>query len=208
MSTAGVSRMYGGVSAEQRTADRRARLLEAGMNLFGSSASGSVRVKDVVAEAGLTERYFYESFADLDALFDAVLDLTIETIERDVNAAVATASDSHYTRVSAALRETVDTLSKDPRMIRIFFVEALGKGDRAGTRRDDLLLRAAHNFFKWSETEVVEFDSSPIETRMKAFAIAGAAAELMITWAEGLLDVTPTELADFLVGLYWRANLP
>lgn len=48
-----------------------AKLIDAGLNLF-RFAPGSVRVKDVVAEAGLTERYFYESFSDLAALFDAV----------------------------------------------------------------------------------------------------------------------------------------
>jgi AcrR family transcriptional regulator len=201
-------RVYGGVTGEQRIAERRRKLIEAGMNLFGSAESGLVRVKDVVTEAGLTERYFYESFSDLDALFDAVLELANETVERAVNAAVVNAPDDNISRMSIVMRTTTDTLAEDPRMIRVVFIEALGKGGRVGARRNELLLRAAENFYRWSGTDMGDFDSSPIETRMKTFAVAGAASELLISWAEGLLDTTAGELADFLVGLYWRINLP
>lgn len=208
MSASGASRVYGGVTGEERVAERRRKLIEAGMNLFGSGSSGTVRVKDVVAEAGLTERYFYESFTDLAALFEAVLDLTMEAIETDVNAAVLQAPDDGFARVSIALRTTVDKLVSDPRMIRIVFIEALGKGGRASSRHSEILVRSADNFLKWSGTDATSFDSPPAEARMKAFAMSGAVSELLISWAEGILDITPAELTDFLVGLYWRMNLP
>jgi AcrR family transcriptional regulator len=208
VSASGAGRVYGGVTGEQRIAERRRKLIEAGMNLFGSPGSESVRVKDVVVEAALTERYFYESFSDLDALFDAVLELANEAVESAVNAAVVQAPDDAISRISIALRTTVDTLASDPRMIRVIFVEALGKGGRAGARRNELLVRAAENFYRWSGTDMDDFESSPIDTRMKTFALSGAAAEVLISWAEGLLDATADQLADFLVGLYWRINLP
>ncbi|WP_082282086.1 TetR/AcrR family transcriptional regulator [Mycobacterium colombiense] len=201
-------RVYGGATGEQRIAERRRKLIEAGMNLFGSAGSASVRVKDVVVEAGLTERYFYESFSDLDALFDAVLELANDAVESAVNAAVVYAPDDAVSRISVVLRTTADTLAGDPRMIRIIFIEALGKGGRAGARRNEILLRAAQNFYRWSGTDGGDFESSPLETRTKTFAFAGAASELLIAWAEGLLDMTDAQLADFLVGLYWRINLP
>lgn len=208
MSATSTGRVYGGVSGEERAAQRRRKLIEAGMNLFGSGGSGQVRVKDVVAEAGLTERYFYESFSDLPALFDAVFDRASDEVETQVNDAIVEAPDDAFARVSTALRVTVDILARDPRMIRIFFVEALGKGGRAGAHRNEILIRAAGNFLKWAEPEAPPFEESSMDARMKAFAISGAASELLISWADGLLDVTPTELADFLVGLYWRASLP
>lgn len=203
MTASGSGRVYGGVTGEQRIAERRRKLIEAGMNLFGSGGSGSVRVKDVVDEAGLTERYFYESFSDLGALFDAVLELSMDAIETDVNAAVIEAPHESFARVSAALRTSVDTLAADPRMIRIIFVEALGKSGR----RNEIVVRAAENFFTWSNAEERDFDSSPVDSRMKFLAFAGAASELLIAWAEGLLDITPSELSDFLVGLYRGTNL-
>ena len=208
MSASGAGRVYGGVTGEQRTDERRRKLIEAGLNLFGAPGSESVRVKDVVAEAGLTERYFYESFSDLETLFDAVLELANEAVETAVNAAVLKAPDDDISRVSIALRTSVDTLAGDPRMIRVIFVEALGKGGRAGSRRHEILVRAAENFYRWSGTDMGDFDNSPMDTRMKTFALTGATSELLISWAEGLLDMTAAQLADFLVGLYWRINLP
>ncbi|WJR33062.1 MULTISPECIES: TetR/AcrR family transcriptional regulator [Mycobacteroides] len=208
MSVSSESRVYGGATGEERVAERRRKLIEAGMNLFGSPGSESVRVKDVVLEAGLTDRYFYESFSDLGALFEEILDLTIKAMESEVNAAVLEAPDDPVARVSVAMRTTVDTLTADPRMIRIFFVEALGRGGRVGARRNEILTHAAENFFKWSGTDTGPFDSGPVESRMRAYAASGAASELLISWAEGLLDITSDQLAEYLVGLYWRINLP
>ena len=208
MTASSTRRVYGGVSGEERAAERRRKLIDAGMNLFGSASSGSVRVKKVVAEAGLTERYFYESFTDLAALFDAVFDFAADSLETEVNGVMGDAPQDAFARVSIALRKTVDTLAADPRMIRIFFVEALGTGGRAGVHRNEILVRAAGNFLKWSAPDAPSFEGSSVDVRMKAFAVSGAASELLICWADGLLDVTPGELADFLVGLYWRMNLP
>ncbi|BBZ56756.1 TetR/AcrR family transcriptional regulator [Mycolicibacterium phocaicum] len=208
MSGAGARRVYGGVTGEERTAERRRKLIEAGMNLFGSASSGSVRVKDVVAEAGLTERYFYESFADLNALFGAVLGTAADEIESRVDAAMVDAPVDAFARVSIALRTTVEVLAGDRRMIRIFFVEGLGSSGRGGVHRNEILARSAGNFSKWSAPGAPSFDGSTSDARMKALAMSGAASELLISWADGLLEVTPAELADFLVGLYWRMNLP
>lgn len=208
MSASNTRRVYGGVSGEERAAERRRKLIEAGVNLFGSAGSGSVRVKDVVAEAGLTERYFYESFSDLSALFDAVFDFAAGLLEAEINAAMVDAPEDAFARVSIALRKNVDILAADPRLIRIFFVEALGAGGRAGVHRNEILVRAAGNFLKWSAPDSPSFESSSVDARLKAFAVSGAASELLISWADGLIDVTPSELADFLVGLYWRINLP
>jgi AcrR family transcriptional regulator len=208
VSASGAGRMYGGVTGEQRIAERRRKLIEAGMSLFGSPGSGSVRVKDVVAEAALTERYFYESFSDLDALFDAVLELSNETVESAVNAAVVKAPDDAISRISIALRTSIETVASDPRIIRVIFIEALGKGGRASTRRNEILARTAENFYRWSGIDMGDFGASPVDTRMRTIALTGAASELLISWAEGLIDITAVEVADFLVGLYWRINLP
>ena len=208
MPVSGTRRVYGGVTGEERIAERRRKLIEAGTNLFGSPGSGSVRVKDVAAAAGLTERYFYESFTDLNALFRGVFEAAADAIEARVTAAMADAPVDSFARVSIALRATVDVLSDDPRMIRILFVESLGSGGRAGVHRNEVLARTAGSFLRWSTPEASSFESSAADIRMKAFAMSGAVAELLISWADGHLEATPAELADFLVGLYWRMNLP
>lgn len=199
--------VYAGLTVEERTAGRRQRFLDAGLNLFGTVGYGSVRIKDMCAEAGLTERYFYQNFRDLDDLFEQVLTHTIVENESRVSDAVADLAPGSVERITAALRVSIEGLAEDPRKIRLIFVEALRRGGSASTRRHEFALRAAGNFLKWSGTANSGDDNWPV-ARAKAIAIAGAISELLISWAEGLIDITPQQIADVLVGLYWRANLP
>ena len=91
--TTGVKRQprtYGGVSGEDRAAARRARLLDAGLERFGTDGWAATGVKDICREAGLTDRYFYESFDDRLALFTAVFDrATGELLQRVAEAVFA-----------------------------------------------------------------------------------------------------------------------
>src|SRR5690348_11547753 len=84
-----VGRTYGGISAAERIAARRARLLDAGLELFGTQGFSATGVKDVCREAGLTDRYFYESFGDGRELFLAVFDRLTDELFSAVATAVA-----------------------------------------------------------------------------------------------------------------------
>lgn len=56
------SRIYGGVEANLREEDRRKKLIEAGLEAFGTKGYAKTNIKTICKLAGLTERYFYESF--------------------------------------------------------------------------------------------------------------------------------------------------
>src|SRR6476620_10173510 len=84
-------RAYGGISADERIAVRRAKLLDAGLELFGTRGFRATGVKDVCREAGVTDRYFYESFNDGRALFLAVFDRLTDELFRAVAEAVVAA---------------------------------------------------------------------------------------------------------------------
>jgi len=62
-------RSFKGMSLEERQAERRERLMEAGLQAYGTQGFFSVTVRDICIEAKLTERYFYESFKNSEALF-------------------------------------------------------------------------------------------------------------------------------------------
>ncbi|MCC6919872.1 MAG: helix-turn-helix transcriptional regulator [Alphaproteobacteria bacterium] len=63
------SRSYGGVALEQRRAERRERLIRAAVSVASRVGREATSVASICAEAGLTARYFYESFPNRDALF-------------------------------------------------------------------------------------------------------------------------------------------
>lgn len=116
---------------EDRVAARRARFIEAGIELFGTQGFRGATVRGICAAAGLTDRYFYESFPTLEALLAAVY-----TTLRDRFAARLTGESLHpeawqgdaaavERQVTAAYELWFDTV-RDPRFGRIVLVEILG----------------------------------------------------------------------------------
>ena len=79
---AGVVRPYRGISADERRASRRARLLDAALEEVGERGMAGTTMTAVCARAGLTERYFYESFADRDEMLRAVQLALRQNIDR------------------------------------------------------------------------------------------------------------------------------
>src|SRR2546421_10541252 len=68
------ARNYAGLSAEERRLARRERLIEGAIRAYGELGYRNTTVKAVCEAAGLTERYFYESFANSEALLVAAFD--------------------------------------------------------------------------------------------------------------------------------------
>ena len=62
-------RRYSGQSFEDRQAERRARLIKAAALVAGRHGLEGTSVAAICAEAGLTARYFYESFPGREAIF-------------------------------------------------------------------------------------------------------------------------------------------
>jgi len=116
---------------EDRVAARRARFIEAGIELFGTQGFRGATVRGICAAAGLTDRYFYESFPTLEALLAAVYTtlkdrfaarLTDESLQPEAWQGDAAAIER---QVTAAYELWFDTV-RDPRFARIVLVEILG----------------------------------------------------------------------------------
>lgn len=65
---------WSGVPLDDRRALRRDQLIAAGVTMLGGANGPALTVRAVCREAGLTERYFYESFSDRDEFVRAVYD--------------------------------------------------------------------------------------------------------------------------------------
>ncbi|RYZ81831.1 MAG: TetR/AcrR family transcriptional regulator, partial [Moraxellaceae bacterium] len=65
--------IYAGVDLKTRQSERKLRFIEAGIQLMGRTGYRSATVRALCAEAGLTERYFYQSFQNTEALLIAVI---------------------------------------------------------------------------------------------------------------------------------------
>ena len=125
------ARPYGGLAMEERVAARRARFVEAGVELFGTQGFRGATVRGICAAAGLTDRYFYESFASLESLLAAVYGSLTERFAKRLTeesfASEGWRGDAAAVerQVTAAYELWFDTV-RDARVARILLVEILG----------------------------------------------------------------------------------
>jgi AcrR family transcriptional regulator len=132
-------RLYGGLSADKRRADRRARLIEAAVRVYGKVGYRNATVKAVCAAAELTERYFYESFANSEALLVAAYIHVTDKLHAEMAAAGAAARGG--TRTADVLTLYFTRLKENPQPSRVFLLEMNGISDAVDAVRMDSLKR-------------------------------------------------------------------
>ncbi|MCU4413045.1 TetR/AcrR family transcriptional regulator [Acinetobacter sp. WU_MDCI_Axc73] len=118
-------RQFKGLSLTERKHARREKLIEAGIETYGTQGFFSVTVKDVCNEAKLTERYFYESFKKSEDLFQTIFLKLIETLQQNVMQGVMQAASDPAKMIDAGLSALLSTLKDDPRLARIIYIDAM-----------------------------------------------------------------------------------
>ena len=134
------SRPYGGVEASDRLAQRRRRLIDAGLDLLGRTDPDDLTVRSICAQAGLTARYFYENFTDKDSFVEAVFDDVTAQMATTTQAAVAAAPLAGQNR--AGIGNIVGMISADPRIGRLLFSTQLSNAAvlRKRTQQSELFI--------------------------------------------------------------------
>ncbi len=196
-------RIYAGRSAQERRDARRRALLDAGLELIGTQGWTQTSVRGVYQLAGVSPRFFYESFASLDALAVAVYDEIVSQATADMIAAVSTAGADRHAQAEGAIRAVVDGLTEDPRRARVVFVEALGSEALARRRRRTLReLSGLIEALGEASYEVLPPD--PL-TKVTSALLAGGVIELLVAWIDGSIEVSEEQLvsdaAALVVGL-------
>ncbi|APV36795.1 MULTISPECIES: TetR/AcrR family transcriptional regulator [Acinetobacter] len=118
-------RQFKGLSLTERKTARREKLIEAGIEAYGTSGFFSVTVKDICNQAKLTERYFYESFKKSEDLFQTIFLKQIETLQNNVMQAVMKHNATPENMIDAGLTALLRTLKDDPRLARIIYIDAM-----------------------------------------------------------------------------------
>ena len=201
MSTA--TRSYGGASADQRKARRRAALLEAGLELLGTKGWAGTTVRGVCALAGLNDRYFYESFADLDTLRLAVVDDLAAQGTAAILAAVTQAPRDLRARSRAAVTAVVGFFTADPRRAHILVHESQASEPLRERRRQ--LIQGLVAIFTAQVDEILGAVPARDDVELTALTLIGGVLELVITWLRGDLAVDREHLIDFIVALMLSA---
>jgi AcrR family transcriptional regulator len=126
LEVAQLSRAYRGASPHQRVEQRRARLVDAGVDIFGTIGYRAATIDHICARAGLSKRYFYESFPDSEALLLACYERCVNEFHDAMVIAVTEAPETIEAKLRAALFGYFSAIDADQRGARITLLEVLG----------------------------------------------------------------------------------
>jgi len=202
------ARPYRGVEAAERLAARRYQLLAAGLDLLGADGrdfdfEAEVTVRGVCRRAGLSARYFYESFTDKDDFIGHVFDWVIAGLVATTQAAVAAVPPDEQPR--AGMANVVHTVAGDARVGRLLFSTRLANAVVMRKRAESGAL-----FAMLSGQYVIDTLRAPANERVKAaahFAVGGV-GQMLSAWLAGDVRMEPDELADHLASLLVELTEP
>lgn len=194
-------RVYGGRSEPERRADRRARLLAAALELFGTEGWASTTIERICATANVATRSFYEEFSSREAALLAVYQQVMAGVINEVVPRVTALRGKPVEQIREGLRGYVGYLTEDPRRARVAHHEVRLAGGLEHHRRATMRRFA---------DLIVQYGRLPDPGgHLLGLALAGAVSEVLVDWvaqAEPRPDTGP--LVDVLVDLFAGAILP
>ncbi|GGO42915.1 TetR/AcrR family transcriptional regulator [Streptomyces lasiicapitis] len=199
------ARAYGGKSAEQRRAERRRRLLEAAVELFGAGpgAYRAASVATLCARADLSTRQFYEEFRNLEEVLAVLHGHIQKAAQGAIVEALATATEgSVRERADVAFHAYARVLTANPHLIRIAFVEVTGvspelEKQRLEARRGwvDLLVAAL-------DEAVAQGEIGARDYRIAALGFVAAVNGLLYDWTAGYVDASLDTIVEELLLMF------
>lgn len=188
-------RTYGGLSARERTEQRKAQLLEAGLDVLADGGLSRMTMTAVCVSAGLTERYFYESFRNLDDLLFAIAESITTELADAMLAALDAAPPRLYDRCRAPAVVLFDLFADDPRKGRLY-IEAAGHPTLQPLR--EASLRAFAELLAEQMREFGDLADPQYQPRLVFLTtmLVGGLAEAIPRWLSGEITLDPDELVD------------
>ncbi|ALR13368.1 TetR family transcriptional regulator [Mycobacteroides saopaulense] len=190
------SRVYGGVQALDRQAERRNRLLEAGLDLLTAGPAPNLTVRGVCKHAGVVARYFYENFTDLDELTAQVYDGVIGKVAISTQKAVDAAPRREKT--AAGISNIVHSIAEDPRIGLLLFGSNPANSVIAQRRSAAEQLFATLSGQHLNKTYHLANDES---MRAAAYFAVGGVGQTLAAWVSGQLKLGIDELVEVLTRL-------
>lgn len=195
-------RSYGGVSGAERRQQRRSRLIEAALEVMGRDEWRDVTVERLCTDAGLNKRYFYESFSDVDALADAVIDEIAAAVREATLKAVADAqSETLAQQAFAGVNALVHSLVDDPRRARVL-LGGVAATPAMRAHRVAVMRSLTGVLIEHARTvHGVELEHDPLAHIAPAFVVGGS-AQAILAFVDGTAPITVDQLVSELTTLW------
>ncbi len=174
-----IQRDYRAMSAAERVADRRERLIAAAYTLFAQPGFHATTIERLCATARISGRAFYECFVSREDLMRAVYERCVEETLASVIEAIEAAPPTQDDRIAAGIGEYIRFVTKDVRRARIMHVEVR----RAGNVLTGARQQAVEAFAKVIQGTVQDVPRQPSpDIHMLTLGLIGAITELILEW--------------------------
>jgi AcrR family transcriptional regulator len=147
-------------------------MLDALIRCVARSGYSATSVADVIAEAGVSRRTFYEHFEGKETCYLAAYAEAVRATLEAVGEAIAIQAD-WLTRARNALRAYLRYVAEHPDSARAFFVEVLSAGEAALARRDAVQAQFADFLRATREEASRTLDLAPLPDETYELLVAG-----------------------------------
>ena len=192
---------YGGRSREERSTDRRDRILASALELFGTHDYDEVTVAEVCTGARVSKRYFYEHFVDREDLVRALHKEQNEWLLAGVVSATPEKPGTLEEMLRPAVHQLLTLLRVNPERAQVIYINA----PRMETRRRGVLREDAQFLASMLRRMGVPATDQRRHERMLLALVAGL-SEVIIDWLSRGMTDDLDDLADHLAD-YCRAVL-
>lgn len=176
-----------GLPATEVAAHQLARVHDALIQVVAEKGYDGVKVRDVVAVAGISSRAFYELFTDKEGCFLQNYDLIARRATRGLVDAQGNASGGPRERLRLSIEALVDGIEREPGSARLALVEV----DAAGEVASEHAWRAERVLVG---TLVEAFSRPPEGVLLPPLVVEGMAAGIAALVRRRLLDGTLTQI--------------
>ncbi len=176
------SGQYAGKAAATRQRERKTKLMAAGIELIGKEGFAGTSINAVCAKAGLTKRYFYETFAsNEDMLIQAYRAVAADMLKSISRKTSPHLNDSRQL-VHAGIRATFEYVAAEPIKARLMFIEAQSVRGQLGRVYVESMNGFVELLLAFTKPFLAPNSTSDAELRVMARGVVGAIMHLCQGW--------------------------
>ena len=109
---------------QQRSEETRAKILESAVKLFSARGYNAASVDDICKDAGISKGAFYHHFESKQALFHALLDGWLQTIDNAIEASKDKTAPETFMQITEAFPYIFETAGEGLPMFLEFWLQA------------------------------------------------------------------------------------
>ena len=174
-------RPYGGIAHEERAAERRQALIQAGTQVFGTVGFRKATVRSICRQARLNDRYFYAAFDSTDHLLRATYEHHAGRLHAALQQAMESSGSRLEARVDAGLRAFFAFL-RDTCAARVLMLEVMGINAETDATYQRNLAEFARQIIASADQATQNALGDHADQRIVGIALVGAMTNAGTAW--------------------------